>query len=207
VRVFRPGWKSLGQSQRLIWFAHANESADSDGTGERSRPARFRLTPGLPSEDYLPLRSGAVPLPRDGSEIGYRIDVPNPNGVKPADGDFVLACERGSVQANGRWDWSCRVTMPPGSGLQLRHDVVVQQAPATGYQSTFQFGMAADDPNWDHRAERRLYVQLRNGSLYGHFELRIRTAGDFFFNLHGFVNRSGSRQLDYADPAYGLPMG
>jgi hypothetical protein len=207
VRVTRPGWKSLGNSQRLVWFADDFGQSGDDAAGTAADPVRFVLEPGLPSEDYLPIRSGAVPLPRDGGEVGYRIDVRNPNGVEPAEGDFAIGCTKGPVQSNGRWDWMCRLRMPAGSGLQLRRDIVVQQAPEAGYQAEFQFGMAADDPDWDHRAERFFYVVLRDGTLYGHFDLRIRTAGDFFFNLHGFVNRSGSRQLDYADPAYGRPLG
>jgi hypothetical protein len=207
VRVTRSGWKSLGKSQQLVWYASDVAQPGSDVAGSAADPVRFVLEPGLPSEDYLPIRSGAVPLPRDGREVGYRIDALNPNGMDPAEGDFAIGCTKGPVQPNGRWDWTCTLRMPAGSGLQLRHDIVVQQAPESGYQPVYQFGMTADDPDWDHRAERLFYVVLRDRTLYGHFDLRIRTAGDFFFNLHGFINRSGSRELDYADPAYGRPIG
>jgi hypothetical protein len=196
VRVSKSGWKSIGNSKRHLRYAEATRYLNEYPLPTELVPMVFEMAPGLPLEDYYVVHSGAVLLPRDGGEIGYRLDAVNPYGVKPDEGDLAVACRKGQVTPAGRWDWRCRLRMPNGGGVQLRRDVVLQQAPAGGYLETFEFGLPADDPDWADRAERYLYVRLREGRHYGHLAFKVRTAGDFFFVLDGMVNKRGSRELE-----------
>jgi hypothetical protein len=196
VRVAKAGWKSVGNSKRHLRYAQPIRYLNEHPLPSAAQPMQFVMAPGLPLEDYYVVQSGAVLLPRDGSEIGYRLDAVNPYGVDPDAGDVAVACRKGPVTPAGRWDWSCKLRMPNGGGVQLRRELVLQQAPADGYGDAYAFGMRADDPDWDHRAERYLYVRLRDGRYYGQLAFKVRTAGDFFFALDGMVNKTGGRQLE-----------
>lgn len=203
VRVFKPGWKSVGNSKRHVRYAEVDRYLNEYPIPTEAEPMTFVMTPGLPLDDYYRFNSGAVLLPRDGSEIGYRLDRPNPYGVAPEEGDLAVGCKKGAMTESGTWDWSCRLRMLNGGGVQLRRDLVLQQAPTDGYREVFEFGMSAEAAEWDHRAERYLYVRLRDGRYYGHLGLRVRTAGDFFFAVDGMVNTAGTRELESLLPEGG----
>jgi hypothetical protein len=196
VRVQKDGYKSVDNSKRYLRYAERLRRPGDQPLPSPEAPERFVLTRGMPLEDYYLVESGGVPIPRDGSEVGYRLDEKDPYGVEPEQGHFALSCDKGPVLPNGRWDWSCRIRMAEGSGIQQRHDLVLQEAPTEGYGPIYEWGFAADDPAWDHRDERYVYLSLADGQYFGHLAFKVRTAGDFYFSVDGMVNRTGSRQLE-----------
>ena len=197
VRVEKAGWKAVGNSKRHLRYSEQTQHMNRYRLPTEAEPMVFELTPGLPLEDYYYIHSGAVLIPRDGREIEYRLDTVNPYGVPAGEGDLAVSCDKGSVRADGRWDWSCTIRMTrAGGGIQLQREIVLEQAPEAGYMPAIEISMAADDPNWDHRADRFTYVSLREGHYYGHLTFRIRTDGDYYFDIDGMVNVTGSRELE-----------
>jgi hypothetical protein len=196
VRVSKPGWKAVGNSKRHIRYAEVVRYLNQHPVPTKEEPMDFHMAPGMPLEDYFLIHSGSVLIPRDGSEIEYSLAEINPYGVPAGQGDLGVACQKGIEVADGRWDWSCTVRMTGGGGIQYQRSVVLEQAPADGYRQSLEIGMAADDPAWDHRADRYTYVRLGDGDYYGHLTFRIRTAGDFYFDIDGMVNVTGSRELE-----------
>jgi len=196
VRVQKDGYKSVGNSKRHLRYAPRLRYLNEHPLPSENKPMVFVLTPGMALEDYYIINSGGITIPRDGSEIGYRFSEKDPYGVDAGDGDFAFSCQRGETNEDGRWDWSCRIRMKEGSGIQLRHHLVLQEAPEDGYEDNYEWGFSADDENWDHRDERFLYVRLNEGAYYGHLIFKVRTSGDYFFDVDGMINATGSRELE-----------
>jgi hypothetical protein len=196
VRVQKDGYKAVGNSKRHLRYAPRLQYLNDFPLPTADEPMVFVLTPGMPLEDYYLVNSGGILIPRDGSEIGYRLNEHDPYGVDPNEGHFAFSCDKGPAGADGRWNWTCRIRMAEGSGIQLRHQLVLEHAPEDGYAPVYEWGYAADDPAWDHRDERFLFVQLDSGRYYGQLIFKVRTAGDFYFDVDGMINVTGSRELE-----------
>lgn len=196
VRVQKDGYRAVGNSKRHLRYAPRMQYLNEYPLPTADAPMRFVLTPGLPLEGFFVVDSGGIPIPRGGSEIGFWLDQRDPYGVAPEKGHFAFSCDKGPERDDGRWDWSCRIRMKEGSGIQLRQDLVLLHAPEDGYQPVYEWGFDADDPDWDHRDERFVYIRLEDGRYYGHLTFKVRTAGDYFFDVDGMVNLTGSRELE-----------
>lgn len=74
-------------------------------------------------------------------------------------------------------------------------------APEAGYQPSFTFLYRPGDSSQSGEGwERRFYVKLRNGRVFGGFVIKFMPAPDIAFQIRGYLNPAGSRNLE-PDPA------
>ncbi len=177
-------------------YAYAEEllSENEYPLPTKDEPAVFRLTP-KPADAILnPVSTGAVRISPNGGPIYLELDDYSGYSLPMGQGSMRVFLTKGEPNSEGKYDWSCRFEVP-GGGVQPRTQLFIKQAPEDGYAPFIEFGYEADDPNWDHREEFRLFVRTKDG-LYAYFELRARTKHDPFISAWGVFNPTGARYGD-----------
>ncbi|MFL6585025.1 MAG: carboxypeptidase-like regulatory domain-containing protein [Chthoniobacterales bacterium] len=115
-------------------------------------------------------------------------------------GDITVECwtHDEAPDANGHYDWRCRLSVP-GGGLLRREDADLSfDAPVEGYQPSVDFDMAHAAEHWRPDQQGEYWVKLHDNT-YGRMKFRITTAGGHFASVTSFLNPSGSRNLEF-DP-------
>jgi hypothetical protein len=95
-------------------------------------------------------------------------------------------------------DWIVRLEVPSGGGLIPVEGEAGWEAPAEGYQSSYELVSLAGDGG--DRQEKYFFVKARNGQTFARVHLRFfaqlreeRTT----LTVEGYVNPNGSRNLEY----------
>ena len=168
-------------------------------------------TEGSPAIFVLQKMGEAVPLvhigprsiivPKDGTPT--EIDLGTGRAVAAGTGQVrveVWTQNQGMNPNKGEhYDWRCRLTIP-GGGLVERTGSFCFEAPESGYQPTFEAGMARTAEHWRNGLERTFFAQIADGR-FARFSLALTTGGEHFIVLESFLNpKAGSRNLEF-DPA------
>jgi len=191
VNVIEDGYWQEEEGFRTYRYAEKLQHRNEYELPTASSPATFRLIPKPPDAILEPISTGAISVDLDGTPVGVSYATTSRYGLPPDVGTIQLAVEAGPPNAEGRYDWQCRITVPEG-GVQMRRGLFVTEAPADGYGTSLTLGYAADDPDWDHREDYRLFARDRNG-IYAYFVLRVRTQNHPFVSLEGVYNPTGAR--------------
>lgn len=130
----------------------------------------------------------------------YAIDLIKGTIAEGDQGDLVAWIKRPEPVTWGqRYDWSCEVMTPDG-GLLESQTPAMFSAPEAGYTNLFAYHEQATVNGWGGATgDRRFYVRLRNGQMYG------RMVACLYADYHGTkpamiqlqyaINPSGSRLL------------
>jgi hypothetical protein len=130
----------------------------------------------------------------------YAIDLINGTIAEGDGGDLVAWINRPeSVKWGQRYDWSCEVTLPTGGMIESESQAMFI-APEAGYTNGFAYQEQANPYRWSGATgDRRFYIQLRNGQMYG--RVVINLYANFYgkqpamIELSYAINPSGSRLL------------
>ena len=95
------------------------------------------------------------------------------------------------------FNWKCRLSML-GGGLIETDDEFNFTAPEKGYGPSLMIDMPASDADWQNEIRRKLFIQLPDGS-FGRLEIYLLARNGVYSDSIGFINPSGSRNLEY-DP-------
>jgi hypothetical protein len=194
VKVSKEGYYSYAPAVGLtFWYAGANQNFVPDA----GNPVVFRLRKKGVGESLIEIRRN-YKIPRDGTPVG--IDLATGTATTGGSGNFVVQCwtdDQGKPPGQ-KYDWRCLVTIP-GGGLVLSDEAFPFLAPETGYVSTNQIAMPADQPGWKSDVDVKFYYQLSDGR-YGRMKFSMIAGGDHFCMIDSLLNPSGSRNLEPAVP-------
>lgn len=118
-------------------------------------------------------------------------------------GDLTVSLIRNPLNIDRRhpFDWTMTLQIA-GGGLILVPDgcAYMNEAPASGYQSTVTVSMSASDPKWSFSYRRPYYFKARNGQVYGRVTVSL-TANyqppPTRFRLEIYANPNSSRNLEF----------
>lgn len=193
VTVKKAGFKPVSPSQRVYVYAEAIRDGDVV-LPTQAEPAVFTFEPRPPEAETRRVATGALQLPGDGAPLDVSLRQVSPYGIDADRRDLEVICSR-DVQTQGEnFTWKCRVTVP-GGGVQPVRQIAFDRAPEQGYAEAIELGYRADDPDWDHRARRSLFLRLADNT-YAWVVFRMRMRGDFFVAFDGVWNPTGSRLVD-----------
>ena len=118
-------------------------------------------------------------------------------------GDITVSITRNpqNIQGVHQFDWKAVVQVTNG-GLVARNDQYPNEAPVDGYQSQIVIDMPKDAKPWFDDYRHTYYLKIRGGQ-YGRVSLEIYAAFEqpnVPFNFSGYVNPTGSRNLELAAP-------
>lgn len=116
-------------------------------------------------------------------------------------GDFRISVQRPPGWTNQiDYDWAVRIDAV-GMELVETHDVFMYQAPASGYESSWNFSKKAGEEDYTREVDPKFYLKSRDGAAYGRMELRIKSNSreKSAILIYYWLNPSGSRNLEY-DP-------
>ena len=124
--------------------------------------------------------------------------------INPVDDvyDFSVKVEVPCDSNRGKYSWSFEITVPEG-GIIETGDAIPFLAPVEGYVSTYKFSMPAEDKNWTGGFyDKVFYIKSRNGKNYSALNIdassyKDRTSPSVSLSIDGFVNDTGSRNLQY----------
>lgn len=115
------------------------------------------------------------------------------------DGILRASCERAAM-ADGRdyQDW--RITLTPvDGGIQVTDDIYMNEAPESGYQSSFIIEQNLSSPDYQNFVNNQKYYIIANnkkyyGSLYMHYNPHFRN-DECVISISYKTNLNGSRNL------------
>ncbi len=103
----------------------------------------------------------------------YVIDLAKGTIAESGDGDLKVWVKRPEQITYGkRYDWSCEMDVLNG-GLLAAADSSMYLAPADGYTPSFQFEQKVGSGWGDSTGEKRFYVRLNNGQVYGRITVEL----------------------------------
>ena len=187
--------------------ASARGFSNQERPGKSAHPIPSSDTPAVfllrKIGNALPLKEltrRSIPVAKDGTPTEISLT----SGKKTAIGKGDLRVEAWTSDqtpdAQGHYDWRCRVTVP-GGGLVERSGRFAFEAPADGYVQTVDLGATANQPNWRGDAERQFFVRLAD-NRYARIQFRMMARGDHFFVIESALNPEvGSRNLEAALPS------
>lgn len=124
----------------------------------------------------------------------YGIDLVNGTVVEGNEGDLVVWIQR-SEAATRRYDWLCELAIPAG-GLVEHSYYEMFRAPEAGYAKSFGLQQRANTNGWSNGfANKRFYLRLRSGQMYGRMVIDLHTDTPAMIRLSYAVNPSASRIL------------
>ena len=160
-------------------------------------PVIFRLQKKGNAEALVVAKRKSFAIPRDGTPVD--IDLIKRKPVPLGSGHLRVECWTYAEGAEQRYNWKCKISIP-GGGLIRSEKEFDFIAPADPYAPYDVIDMpAALDTRWQSDVERRYFFKLPN-STYGRLTFAMIVGGDHFCIIEGFINPSGSRNLEY-DPA------
>ncbi len=137
-------------------------------------------------------------IPKDGAAVD--VSLTTGKVVPEGQGDLRVQCwtDNGGKQSGEHYDWKCQIAVPGGGILQSTNELDYL-GPMYGYQAADLIDMPARlGTDWSSHASRNYFLKLANGN-YARISFGIVAGGDHFFQLESFLNRSGSRNLEF-DP-------
>ena len=86
-----------------------------------------------------------------------------------------------------------------GGGLIATDDVLMYDAPESGYQNSWSLMYERDDKDWALQPERKFYFRAKNGRVYGRLNVKFfpffNVKGDSAVRVSYWVNADGTRDL------------
>ena len=124
----------------------------------------------------------------------YGIDLVNGTVSEGKEGDLVMWIKR-AESVSRKFDWSCELAVPTG-GLVEDTQYLMFRAPEVGYTNAFVHEAKVGTYGWGvATGDKRFYVKLRNGQMYGRIVVNLRADHPATMRLSYAVNPSGSRLL------------
>jgi hypothetical protein len=193
VTVSKQGYYAYQPSGAAFNYAGANQNFVPDSLN----PVVFYLRKKGMGESLIEIKHN-YKIPRDGTPVG--IDLTTGNFTTGGSGNFVVQCwtDDQGKPSGLKYDWHCVVTIP-GGGLVLSDEAFPFLAPDTGYVSTNQIAMPADQPGWKSDVDVKLYYRLSDGR-YGRMKFSMIAGGDHFCMIDSYFNPSGSPNLEPIAP-------
>jgi hypothetical protein len=113
-------------------------------------------------------------------------------------GDLKVWVKRPEPITSRRYDWSCEMDIVNG-GLRQGDSYSMFSAPAEGYVPSFQFEQKIGSGWGDSTGEKKFYVTLHNGQVFGRISIEIYAYYNdqipALIRLSYAINPSGSRVL------------
>lgn len=165
----------------------------------KENPAIFALRKKGTAEPLVYVSSRSYKVPRDGMPL--EIDLKTGHQVSAGVGDIKIErwANDQDKDANGRFDWKCRISVP-GGGLLEKTDQFDFEAPENDYQDSVEVNMPKTlGLNWKWSIDTQYFLKLRDG-VFARVAVTMYAGHNNFLVLESYLNlRLGSRNLEY-DP-------
>ena len=137
-------------------------------------------------------------VPYDGQTAAFDLIA----GCKSDSGDLRITLTRIPMQVRrgiDRFDWTVQIQVA-GGGLVETTDMYPYEAPAGGYQPSFDFSEEKAAPNWTQRLTKTFYFQNTKGN-FGRVTIDLTADSErpqgTGVTIEAWLNPSGSRDLEF----------
>lgn len=193
VEVSKEGYYSTDKSRGTANYVLTNNTDLPVPTADA--PAVFVLRKMGETVPLIRVKRQQVPVPKNGSPVDVNLET-----GAAGQGGIRVECwtEDQSKNAQGRYNWRCRISVP-GGGLAERTDQYGFEAPPNGYQPSNEIAMSQTAEKWNKGTSKEYFAKLPGGN-YARFSFRLTTGGQHFFVMESYVNPTPeNRSLEY-DP-------
>lgn len=199
VEVSRNGYY-VSKSNRIA-FEYANPH-DGLFTPDPNDPVVFHLRKKGVAEPLLVVKKVLV-IPKDGTPVG--LDLLSGKRAAAGNANLEVRCwtqeKRDSLN---RFDWKCRIEVP-GGGITESTNEFDFLAPEAGYRPFDEIDMPKSlERKWNVSARKNYFVRLKSG-VFGFLKFEMIAHGDHFFQIEGYVNPAGSRNLEFDESVQPKP--
>jgi hypothetical protein len=203
VHVSKEGYDRIyNQSDGAFSFGVPYNPQRDRPTPTKNNPAVFVLRKKTAPEPLVAIDRDVL-VPKDGTPVD--VSLKNGKPVPAGQGDIALECWTSdqTKDAQGRYDWRFRFSVPGGGLLKRTDPELAFEAPETGYDPNIEFHMPQASERWQEDYDEQFWLKLRDGR-YARMRLRMTTGGGHFASITAYLNPSGSRNLEY-DPRQQVP--
>ncbi len=161
----------------------------------REKPAVFVLRKKALAERLFAIDRDVI-VPKNGTPVEVSLKTGKP--VEAGRGDLRIETWTSdqAKDAQGRYEWRCRLSVP-GGGLVTRTEIEMRfEAPEGGYAPSIEFHMPQTAERWQKDHDGEYWVKLGN-QTYARIRLRVTTGGGHFASITSYLNPSGSRNLEF----------
>lgn len=199
VGVSKEGYDPIyQQSNGAFSFGVPNDSQRDRPTPTQENPAMFVLRKKASAEPLVAIDRDVL-VPKDGRPV--EVSLKTGKAVGAARGDIKIECWTSdqTKDAQGRYEWRYRLSVP-GGGVTKRQDPELNfQAPEDGYQPNLESHMLPTSPRWRPDDDGQYWVKLADGT-FARMRFRITTGGGHFASIISYLNPTpGDRNLEF-DP-------
>lgn len=187
------GYWEKEHSYKTYYYAPAFADRNESSLPTRSNPIQFELSKKPDDAIQLPVSTGSVSIVPNSSPVFLSLLDSARYSTTPEKADLSITLAMEEADALGRYRWSCEIEALGGGGIQPRKQILIKEAPADGYESSFEFGYdSSNDSEWDHRDERQLFIRTRD-QLYAYVTIAVRSKGKPYVSIEGQINPTGAR--------------
>jgi hypothetical protein len=194
VEVSKEGYYATPESRGGVNYVLKNNTDRPVPTS--ANPAVFVLRKKGDVVKLIYISERQIKVPKNGSPT--EISLESGRAVPAGYGGLKIECwtEDEKKDAQGKYPWHCRVSVP-GGGLLKREGNFNFQAPDADYPSYDDIG--PPNERWSAMAERQYFVKTADGH-FARVNLQMRTGGVHFVMIESYFNPTpGSQNLEY-DP-------
>jgi hypothetical protein len=139
-------------------------------------------------------------LPSDGTPLTVDLVTGLSSTNTSFAGDITIRMIRTpqNIEKVRRYDWDVSIQANSG-GIQLATDAAMYLAPESGYQSSVELKVQADQEKWVNSTNLTVFLNHRQGRLYTRAVLKLSAhslTGHSPFGFEAFINPAGSRNLE-----------
>jgi len=164
----------------------------------RNNPAIFVLQKGGIAEPLIPLSTGGIKVPKNGTPVSIDLATGERTSASANCLKVEVWTQNQTLNTADPYHWRCRVSVP-GGGLVERKEQFDFEAPAAGYQQYDEIVMLSNDPLWKKRFKKNYFARFPSGN-YARLQFEFTSGGDHFFMVTSYLNpRPGSRNVEF-DP-------
>jgi carboxypeptidase family protein len=196
VEVSKEGYERIANKSYRT-FGFGMQGGDSAPT--QDNPAVFILRKRRIADPLVHVDRDLA-VARDGTPLEVNLVTGKP--VSRGHGDLKVECWTNNVSpdpnANERYDWHFRMTVPGGGILERADSELSFEAPENGYEPSIEYQMSQTAERWRRDHDGQYWVKLGNGN-FARIRFRITTGGSHFVSITSYLNPSGSKNLEF-DP-------
>jgi len=196
VRVSKEGYDRIyNLSDGAFSFGAPYDPQRDRPTPTKDKPTIFVLRKKTPAEPLIAI-DREVPVPKNGTPV--EVSLGTGKAVAAGQGDLKIECWTSdqTKDAEGRYEWHCRLSVPGGGLVERTEPELNFEAPEHGYEPSIDVRMPQTAERWKEDHDEQYWAKLRDGS-YARMRLRMTTGGGHFASITAFLNVSGSRNLEY----------
>jgi len=193
--VAKEGWRVIKKPEGFLRYWA--KGTPGHGFSSKENPELIVMRKKGEAANLIRLSRRQQKIEKDGTPVA--VDLKTGKVADSGKGDLRVECwtDDQNKDEKKRYDWRCRISVPGGGLAPWKGEEGFEfEAPANGYKESDEISMSKTAERWLSSVERKYFVKTADGK-YARIIFGMFAGGYHFFVIEGYLNPSGSRNLEY----------